>query len=402
MTRLLAMLLLVLVPAYWSALPAQSRKELEDKRQQLIREIARANKQLKETRSSKAEAMEVFLAVKAQVTKRRQLVNMLREELSQTSVSIQDYSASMTVLNTDIQRLRSEYAMMLRAAYRWHLQRSWLALIFSADSMNHAFRRRQYMRQYDRQRRRQAALIQESQRMLAEKIALLEERKADQERLVSVEQEQEQLLRQELLEQDKVLKTLQASEQQQVRALEKREREHEKFNAAIEKVIREEMAQKRKSDREAALSRPARASGAPVPADNSAESRAFGATKGRLNWPLSSKKISRYFGTHPHPTFRGVNTTSNGIDITAAAGEEIKAVFEGKVVGVQFLPGHQHTVMLQHGAYYTVYANLAVVQVQRGEQVRSGQVMGMLGEEDFHFEIWMEKKRLNPVEWLKK
>jgi murein hydrolase activator len=395
-------LLLLLLPAYRTGLHAQSRKELEGKRQQLIREIAKANKKLEETRASRAEVMEVYLAVKAQVNNRRQLVNTLREEVGQTKAAIQDYSASMKVLNDDINRLREEYALMLRSAYRLTLQRSWLAIIFSSESINHAFRRRQYMRQYDRQRRRQASLIQESQRSLAEKIAQLEGRKEDQERLMLAEQEQEALLRTALQEQDQELKKLQASEQQQIKALEKREREHEQFNEAIEKVIREEMAQKRKEERAAAGARPGKVATTPPPAANTAGGTSFRSNKGRLSWPIGSRTISRSFGPQPHPTLKGVTIPSNGIDISAAAGEEIKAVYEGKVVGVQYITGHQNMVMVQHGTYYTVYANLEAVQVSRGDQVKSGQVIGKLGEEAFHFEIWMEKQRLNPVEWLQR
>jgi murein hydrolase activator len=70
-------------------------------------------------------------------------------------------------------------------------------------------------------------------------------------------------------------------------------------------------------------------------------------------------------------------------------------------VGVQFIPGYQNMVIVQHGAYYTVYSNLESLSVSKGDEVAAGQAIGKLGSDDLHFEVWREKQRLNPAGWLR-
>ncbi|MBK7338552.1 MAG: M23 family metallopeptidase [Saprospirales bacterium] len=76
--------------------------------------------------------------------------------------------------------------------------------------------------------------------------------------------------------------------------------------------------------------------------------------------------------------------------------------FEGRVVGIQFIPGYQNTLILQHGEYYSVYSNLNEIFVKRGDSVSAGQEIGRVSREkpELHFELWREKNRLNPEDWL--
>jgi murein DD-endopeptidase MepM/ murein hydrolase activator NlpD len=97
-----------------------------------------------------------------------------------------------------------------------------------------------------------------------------------------------------------------------------------------------------------------------------------------------------------------VKTQSNGIDIRANSDLSVRAVYDGRVVGVRAIPGSQNTLIVQHGAYYTVYSNLAEVWVQRDNQVSANQEIGRLGrsEPELHFEIWREQSKLNPAAWI--
>ncbi len=392
---------LALVPAGFS----QSRKELEDKRLRLIEEIGQTTRKLQETQKTKAATLDRYLALKSQVDKRRQLLATMQEEIAHADSAIMRSEEVMQALEDDIIRLRGEYARTLRTAWRLRLQQSWVAFIFSAENLNHAFRRRQYMRQYERYRRRQALLITETQQMLAAKVEQLEKHKAEQRRLMESTRQQGEFLRQEMLDKNRTLQSLKADETRLVKELERREKERELFSAAIEGIIREEMAQKRREARSASAIVPsgrssteaASASEATLAADKSA----FGSSRGSLPWPVSGGRISRPFGPQPHPTLKGVTVPNNGVDISAAAGANVSAVFEGKVVGVQFIPGYQNMVLVQHGAYYTVYSNLSSLLVRRGDVVKAGQPLGNLGQEDLHFEVWREKTRLNPAGWLK-
>ncbi|MEZ4952357.1 MAG: peptidoglycan DD-metalloendopeptidase family protein [Saprospiraceae bacterium] len=137
-------------------------------------------------------------------------------------------------------------------------------------------------------------------------------------------------------------------------------------------------------------------------------SAGFRQSKGVLPWPVQQGVITSYFGRQPHPTIKSVEIVNNGIDIRTDHGSQVQAVYEGTVVGTQFIPGFDYMVILQHGEYYTVYSNLQEVKVRKGDKVRIRQSVGVVSTDrktntaEVHFELWREKTRLDPTDWVKR
>jgi murein DD-endopeptidase MepM/ murein hydrolase activator NlpD len=88
------------------------------------------------------------------------------------------------------------------------------------------------------------------------------------------------------------------------------------------------------------------------------------------------------------------------------SGSKVTCVFDGIVTRVVVIPGYNRAVIVRHGKYLTVYANLKVVDVKNGQKVKTGQIIGTVfsgeGENSnvVHFEIWNEKSKQNPEKWL--
>ena len=68
-------------------------------------------------------------------------------------------------------------------------------------------------------------------------------------------------------------------------------------------------------------------------------------------------------------------------------------------------------IIIRHGNYFTVYANLSSVSVKRGDKVALNQPIGQLAASEFednstlHFEVWKwsgegNPTNLNPEKWL--
>ena len=390
---LAGLLLLVLVlPPSWG----QSRKDLEDKRKNLLRDIQQTNTQLKNTQKEEKATLHVFLTLQNQIRNRQQLVQNLEKEIGYAEESMTRTQSVLESLEEDTRQLKEEYSRMLRMAFRHKLNQTTLLFLFSAQNFNEAFRRWQYLRQYDRYRNKQARLIRETQRTLEEKTRLLAERKQEKEAMLAAMQQQQTHLKKELNEKNSLLNTLKASERKLAAELSKQQEAHQKLNYAIEAVIKQEMLAIRKKARTPEAI-----------ADNKRESEApsrslFRQKKGALPSPLQGGEIVRQFGTHQHPKYKEVKTQSNGIDIRAGQNVSVRCVFEGRVVGIQFIPGYQNTLILQHGEYYSVYSNLNEIFVKRGDSVSAGQEIGRVSREkpELHFELWREKNRLNPEDWL--
>lgn len=136
----------------------------------------------------------------------------------------------------------------------------------------------------------------------------------------------------------------------------------------------------------------------------------FEACKGRLPFPVSGHyTIVKRFGRQKHPTLPHVETTNSGIDMATTAGAQVKSVFDGEVSAVFRPDGYNNVVVIRHGKYMTVYANLGTISVSTGQKVKAGQSIGTVYTDPnndnrsvLHFEIRNQRQKENPELWLKK
>jgi murein DD-endopeptidase MepM/ murein hydrolase activator NlpD len=137
-------------------------------------------------------------------------------------------------------------------------------------------------------------------------------------------------------------------------------------------------------------------------------SNSFAANRGKLPWPVERGTITGYFGLHKHPV-ANVMIDNNGIDIQTGDAAAVRAVFSGTVSGVFYVPGSGQNVIVQHGDYYTVYANLASVTVRKDQSESTKQTIGVVGNNDdglpvINFQIWKSaghgSTKLDPQQWI--
>lgn len=401
---LITVILLFYIPL---SIFGQDRKVLEEQRKQLIEEIEQTSTLLASAKKDKEAALDRYFVLQRQIRKRQQLINTLKEELVLTDASILRVDEVITFLSNDIDRLKKEYSQMLQIAYRHRKSQSFLVFLFSARNFNDAYRRWQYIRQYDRYRKRQAEVIIATQESLRDRASTLVARKEEKQKLLASSVQQQSLLSRELKEKDEILSSLKKNEAQLSGVLQKQQAAHQKLNDAIEEIIVAEMAKRRKEARSSEALAKRKEESKEVAAGKAVASNLvanFRKNKGRLPWPVQEGIITKNFGTQPHPTLKGIQISNNGIDIETDKEATVYAIFDGEVVGVQFIPGYKTTVILQHGQYYSVYSNLEDTFVKRGEQISASQRIGKVGRDkpELHFEIWREKQRLNPVHWVNK
>jgi murein DD-endopeptidase MepM/ murein hydrolase activator NlpD len=121
-----------------------------------------------------------------------------------------------------------------------------------------------------------------------------------------------------------------------------------------------------------------------------------------------SFKIVSPYGRHSKPGLDNVVYDNTGIDVEVSTGATAKAVYDGVVSGVYQADGFSHVVLIRHDNYYSVYANLGSVSVSAGQTVKQGQSLGTVAKDSedknrsiFHFEIWKERTRMNPSDWIR-
>lgn len=329
-----------------------------------------------------------------QIEQRRELITTLNEEISLTDARLATNEDVVSSLSLDLDRMRTEYAQTLRSAYRAELTQGWMAFVFSADSFNDAFRRIQYLRQYQDYRRRQSRLILETQEAISSRTQVLEEQRQEKEELRLVAQEQGGKLEKSLASQTSIVDKLTGAEKRLITKVNKQQQEQRALDKAIASAIAAEIEAREKRKRALAGS----SSSTPV---RPALGGNFSSNRGRLPWPARGK-IEKEFGSQPHPDVPSVTIYNGGIDIQAGNSARVQTVFDGEIISSRLIPGYRHTIMVRHGDYYTVYSNLDRVLVKVGEEIEAGATIGYTspGGEALHFEIWKGKDRQNPKRWL--
>ena len=150
------------------------------------------------------------------------------------------------------------------------------------------------------------------------------------------------------------------------------------------------------------------------PAATAPAAPGFEGMKGQLPRPVGgSFKIVSAFGVHPiSPELPDIMDENLGIDAQVANGASACAVYDGEVLKVYDrtnTPGFRNIIVLKHGDYITVYANLETLAVKTGQKVKQGQSIGTVGA-DFddpshgmiHFEVWKNQTHLDPAAWIKR
>ncbi len=395
------------------------KKQLEEKRFELLREIDFTRKQLNDIRKQAKVNMSRLNLLKEQIVNREKMIVNINDELSVLSSEITSTENVVSSLQNDLDKYRKEYAAMVQEAYKNKSNTQPFLFIVTAESFNQAWKRLRYLQDYRTFREKQGRLISQTQESLAQKINILQSKKHEKESLKGQEITQKNLLQVESEKKNKVVIELKKDEKKLLADLKSKSAANDRLNKAIEDVIRKEIAEARalakskkptsisKEDSKPELSSPNKSepllSSTP---EALALSSSFESNKGRLPWPVSRGFITQEYGEHFHPVLKNVKVKNNGINIKTQSTEKVKAIFKGEVTGIVTIPGMQRVIIIRHGGYLSVYAHLKDVFVKLGQNVDSKQEIGSVfsddenNETEVHLEIWKGTNKLDPQIWI--
>jgi len=385
----------------------QDRKvNLQQEKKQIEAEIAYTNDLLDKTRKNRQSSMEGLAILQQKIRQRERLVNNIKAELVLIIQEIDETGDSIFTLTVELKKLKEEYAKMIYYANRHRGSYDRMVFIFSAEDFNQAYRRIKYFQQYSAYRRTQAVLITSTQDALSLKELKLERQKAEQQNLLSQEQEEKDQLEFEKGDVDRTIQDLGQKERKLKTDLRAKERAKAKLDKAIADIIAEEIRLAEERARAAAASTTTTSSGFALTPEEKILSENFSNNKGKLPWPTERGVVSSTYGEHQHPVLKRVKVKNNGIDILTSEGEYARAVFNGEVTRVISVPNYNNVVIVRHGEFLTVYSNLDEVLVSKGQKVTTKQRIGRVytdrneNKTELHFEIWQAKELMNPAYWL--
>lgn len=374
------------------AVQAQSIEALKAQKEKTAKEISYTNKLLSETGKSTQASLNKLSLIGQQIELRHKMIDSYNSELSILEQSILDNIEIIQILEADLEKIKQDYAALLQQTYRNMGSVNQLLFVLSSESFNQAYKRLLYTRQLAQFRQQQAKLIQEIQAIMIKKVDDLSTRKTQQSQVLNQKMSEFTQLNQEKEEQSKYYSQLKTKERELRALLDKQRAIEQNLQNEIEKLIAEE-ARKNKST--------------PITTEERTLADNFEKNKGHFPWPTQQGVITDRFGEHAHPVMKNLIIRNNGVDITTNPGEKARSIFNGTVSKVFLVPGSNSAVIIRHGHYISVYANLREVYVKQGDVVKTKQDIGLIfsdKEENnktvLKFQIWRDNVKLNPEDWI--
>ena len=432
-----------------------TRDDLQKQQKQLLKEIDDLNNTLESIRLNKKQSLSQLAMVQRKLAVREKLIRNINQEIGRIDDNIYNSELERNHLKKELDTLKMRYSQSIVFAYKNRSSYEYLNFLFSATDFNDALKRMTYMKSYRRYRETEAQTILKTEELLQTTIGNLNNSKVEKSRVLITQSSQIKVLEQDKKEKDLVVQQLKDQEKDITAQLKKREHQRQDLKKALDAAIRRELeeAQRKAKEREriaklkeiedqkkalannrsnntgsvekpnTLTTKPKAESNEPVTGVTKAggnisrtyslfESTPEGLTqsinfennKGRLPWPVSNGTVSHQFGVHK---VEGTKLTekNDGTFIATPIGTNVKCVADGEIVRI-FDVNDAQSVLVKHGKYFTSYSNLSSVQVQNGQKVSAGTVIGKVAANfdnygELIFMVMNDKGFLDPERWLK-
>jgi septal ring factor EnvC (AmiA/AmiB activator) len=361
---------------------SQDRRSLEKKRDALDKQISTVNALINASRSEQKATQGDLQLLDRQIALRRDLIATLKSESYRIEKQINETTREINTLEEQMVALKDSYQEMVHYAYRNRSSYDRLSYVFAAASFQQAYKRSRYLNQLADFRRRQADLIEQTTKELESNKVALVKQKDKKTALLKDQEKANQKLTADKAKQQSILAKLRENEGALQTDLQKKKSSRAELDRKIRKLIEEEIRKSKAANKGTFALTP----------EALELSNQFAKNKGKLPWPVERGVIISRFGVQAHPVLRGIKIENNGVDIATEEGAAIRAVYRGKVSSVIVIPGAGKAVILDHGAYRTVYSPMREVFVQQGEEVNTKQSLGIVltdgTDRTAHFELW--------------
>ena len=437
---------------------SKPRTSAEAKKQQdaAQKEIQLTQEQIRQNNAEVSRSLTELGKLDIEIGKTQDKIKELNAQIGNLDKEITGLERDINKNEGDLAQLREEYLKAVKKMRVSKKNKSMLAFIFSSKNMSQAIRRMRYLKEFSAWRARQTDEINSKLTHLQQERESLtkatEERRSAltlqknsnnqlaiqknrQEELVAQLRQNGQALQQHLRQKQAEARELGntvtqlIAEEQRRAAEEAKKREEERLAEELRKKSEEknitnipEKTEKKSSDKGAYADARKRTPRGSSTTKNQSENKnsstyisssntnvGFEGMKGKLPYPSTGGfQITGRFGRQELVDLPGVEYDNPGIDAQSDSGASARAVFKGKVSGVYLLQGYNTVVIVNHGNYYTVYGNIMKPSVKTGDSVDAGSILGRLasdeensGHTSIHFEVWKNREKLNPQDWLK-
>ena len=388
-----AVLFAIIFLGFTRILPGQTRQELEERRSKTLEDISYVDNLLKETAKEKSESMNEVKIISRKLGLREDVISNMQDEVELLSDRIGLNTLAIKMMESDLTRLKDDYRKAIVNSYKLEKGNPDIVYILSAKDFNQGYKRLKYLQQITKFRREEAETIMELKGQIEDTKERLEGDLRKVSDLKAREELQKSLLQNEQKRHNSMVKSLGRKERQLRKELEEKKRIANKIESEIARLIAEERKKAEKSE---------------VTPENKLIGDNFAENMGKLPWPVDKGIITSHFGVQKHPVLKYLTEDNIGIEITSSGKVFARSIFNGEVAKVFAISGANMTVIIRHGKYLSVYANLINVKVKAGDKVTTKQTIGEVYADPVNSKgsvlkfMIFETKYRDPEAWLAK
>ncbi len=412
---------LIVLSAFVSSFAQEAEIKTQQSQLSTIKdEITSLETEIKKKTKKEKESFSVIENYSRQSFLLNKLIGTYRTGVRQADNRISESQEKISALENDIKMLQDNYAGYIKAVYK-HSSPNELEMIVNSSSVQQALLRYKYFEKFSEQRSRDISRLKESRQELIAAKEILKKEKEEKVKLAAEKENEENLLMGKLNERKKILNLIKHDKSELSNELEAKKQAEIKIRNIITSMIAE--AERKKKEEADRLERE-KLKGDVRPVDNTVSIKAennaepsaydislstsgfasFSSMKGKLNWPVSNGKIVRKYGENKNSKTNTI-MLNYGVDIAASKDIDVKAVSDGVISAIDWIPGYGSVIIVTHkGDYRTVYSHLSEIYVNEGDRVKPGKVIARVGDslegKVLHFEIWNSRENQNPEIWL--
>ena len=393
----LSRIILLLIVLLSSSLSSQTKQDLENQKKQIQDEIKKIELKLatnfKQKKLIVSNAEDINYKIKLQ----ENLINNINSQLNLILREIDRNENRLSDLKQRELTLKDELSKMLLSAYKKKSNLNKLMFVFSSTSFQQAYKRIQYFKQYANFQNKTLSKIKINSNDIKNVIVVLDSQKTNKKLLIDENEEIKRDLSTEYTGLNNLIVEINKNQKRYSAEIKQKQKLTREIDKKIQRLIEEALAKAKKKDGRFELTEEAKLI-----------SKNFNANKGKLPSPVIRGSVVLGFGKQPHPIVKTTTIQSNGVRIRTSSDVEARTIFNGEVYSIIKSKNNTHTILIQHGNFFTVYKNLSDIYVKKGDKLKTKDSIGKIatdplnGQTILSFSIFNNGVPQNPRFWIYK
>ena len=393
----LSRIILLLIVLLSSSLSSQTKQDLENQKKQIQQDIKKIELKLKTNSKQKKLIVSNAEDINYKIKLQQNLINNINSQLNLILREIDRNENRLSDLKQRELILKDELSKMLLSAYKKKSNLNKLMFVFSSTSFQQAYKRIQYFKQYANFQNKTLSKIKINSDDIKNVIIVLDSQKINKKLLIDENEEIKKDLSIEYTGLNNLIAEVNKNQKRYSAEIKQKQKLTREIDKKIQRLIEEALAKAKKKDGRFELTEEAKLI-----------SKNFNANKGKLPSPVIRGSVVLGFGKQPHPIVKTTTIQSNGVRIRTSSDVEARTIFNGEVYSIIKSKNNTHTILIQHGNFFTVYKNLSDIYVKKGDKLKTKDSIGKIatdplnGQTILSFSIFNNGIPQNPRFWIYK